>query len=76
MSITGHTRDTWESIKQHRELVAKKHARIDGLRALIATHESGPILDPKYLRDLKAKLNTVIKELKTMDVTWEATKIE
>ncbi len=35
----GHSRDRWENAKLHREKVAKKQERIDGLKDLLDTYE-------------------------------------
>jgi hypothetical protein len=61
----------WDAEKRHREAVARKYERIEGLRALLETWEENPAADPEYIRDLHRRLHSARTQLKAMAVMDE-----
>jgi hypothetical protein len=68
------SRDNYTDGKRHRASVERKYARVDGLRALLATHEALPERDLDYIRELKAKLQSMKHQIIAMqgEITNEA----
>ncbi len=56
MSRTGAQWDDWEQGKTHKTRAVKKLERIQGLEALLATHEADENADHDYILSLRAKL--------------------
>lgn len=52
--------------REHREAAERKHHRIEGLTALIATWEAVPTFDPDYRRALTARLASAKSQLRAM----------
>jgi hypothetical protein len=50
----------------HAKKVRRKVARIDGLRALLETHEAAAVRDYGYIRDLKRRLKAAENQLRVM----------
>jgi hypothetical protein len=66
MSRTGHSRDSYEDTKRHRQLVERKYSRIQGLAALLETWETRPEPDTDYIRELKVRLHSAKSQLQAM----------
>ncbi len=56
MAKLGGSWDDYGSGKVHKEKVVKKYERIQGLEALLATHESSENPDHPYVLKLRARL--------------------
>ncbi len=56
MAKLGGSWDDYGSGKVHKEKVVKKYERIQGLEALLATHEADENADHDYILSLRARL--------------------
>ncbi len=56
MAKLGGSWDDYGSGKVHKEKVVKKYERIQGLKALLATHEADENADHDYILSLRARL--------------------
>jgi hypothetical protein len=64
--MSNPSRDSYEDGKRHREKVERKYAKIQGLAALIETHEKMPEPDVDYIREAKLRLRNAMNQLKAM----------
>ena len=63
---TGHIRDSWEENKRHREILERKYSRIEGLRALLTTHQQMAEPDAAYIIVLRRKLHAAKNQFRSM----------
>ncbi len=68
---TGHSRDHWGSVKIHREKVAKKQERIDGLKDLLKAYEDNPDSDHEYVLHLRAQLRNAKNQMEAYKPVFE-----
>ena len=68
---TGHSRDHWGSAKLHREKVAKKQERIDGLKDLLDTYEKDPNSDHAYVLHLRSQLRNAVNQMAAYKPVFE-----
>ncbi len=66
MARQGASWDDYASGKEHNARVVKKVERIQGLEALLATHEADPDADHVYVLELRAKLRCAKNQLISM----------
>jgi hypothetical protein len=64
MSTSGN----WVELKRHRDRVAAKYAKVQGLTALLQTYEAMPEPDVDYIRELKVRLRSVENQLRAMAI--------
>ncbi len=64
--------ESWGSAKIHRDKVAKKQERIDGLKDLLDTYEKDPDSDHAYVLHLRAQLRCAINQKLAMKPVFDA----
>ncbi len=66
MAKLGGSWDDYGSGKVHKEKVVRKYERIQGLKALLQTHEDDPDHDHSYVLQLRAKLRCAQNQFEAM----------